>query len=130
MRILIFLCIFLSVVFPLSLNKARAKNNIDNKLIASIIQVESSGKPKAKSKKGALGLMQVRYCVWADELKEQGIIKKRNDLFHPQKNIKAGTYILAKYIAQTGDIRKALVKYSGGSKAYAKKVLRVYADQN
>lgn len=126
MRYLILLCIFLTVLFPLSLSKARAKNSIDQKLINSIILVESNGNPKAKSKKGALGLMQVRYCVWKDELKEKGIIKKRNDLFHPQKNINAGTYILAKYIAQTGDIRKALVKYSGGSKTYAKKVLTVY----
>jgi len=96
---------------------------INSKLIKAIIKVESSGNPKAISNKGAWGLMQVRHKVWAKELKEQGIIKNKYDLFHPEKNVQAGHYILNKYLQQTNCLRKTLYKYSGGSKTYYKKVM-------
>ena len=96
---------------------------IDSKLIKAIIKVESNGNSKAISKKGAWGLMQVRHKVWTKELKEQGIIKNKYDLFLPEKNVQAGHYILNKYLQQTNSLHKTLYKYSGGSKIYYKKVM-------
>lgn len=93
-------------------------------LIPAIIKVESNGDAKAVSNKGAIGLMQIRYSVWKKELKKQGIIKTRKCLFNPEKNVKAGKFILASYIKKSPNLEIALYKYSGGSKAYYNKVIK------
>ncbi len=108
---------------PLTIQKTRpAPAIIHPELIRAIIHVESRGNPKAISRKGAYGLMQVRWSVWGKELKREGIAQTKNDLFHPEKNIRAGKYILAKYIRKHGNVEKALKAYSGGAKRYAQKV--------
>jgi predicted secreted protein len=57
-------------------------------------------------------------------LKAQGIIKTKNDLFIPEKNIEAGKFILAYYSYKTNhDIEKTLYLYSGKDKKYPKKIL-------
>jgi soluble lytic murein transglycosylase-like protein len=95
----------------------------DPKLIQAIIRVESNHKVKATSKKGAIGLMQIRYCVWHKELKQIGI-HSRKDLFVAHKNIRAGKYILASY--HKGDLRETLRKYSGGQPGYYESVMYHY----
>ena len=104
-------------------------NPINNTLIKAIIKVESSGNPKAISKEGAWGLMQVRHAIWEKELKKAGIIKNKQELFNPEKNIRAGKYILTKYYGQTGCLEKTLKKYSGNDKSYYKKVMIVFWQQ-
>lgn len=115
-------------------NKVLFENPIDERLIKAIIQVESSGNPKTISKKGACGLMQVRYAIWHIELRKMGIIRTKQCLFNPEKNMKAGKYILTKYLKETdGNLEKALVKYSGNAKDYVKKVMeakREYENKN
>jgi soluble lytic murein transglycosylase-like protein len=92
-------------------------------LVAAIISVESSGNPKAISKKGAYGLMQIRHKVWAKDLKAAGIIKTKSDLFDPDTNIKAGSFILVHYLRKNnGNVRAALTAYSGKARGYADKV--------
>jgi len=93
-------------------------------LLNSIIEIESSWNPKAISKKGCIGLMQINPRVWVKWLKAQGIIKTKNDLFIPEKNIEAGKFILAYYSYKTNhDIEKTLYLYSGKDKKYPKKIL-------
>lgn len=104
-------------------------SNVKQELIYAIIDQESNWKPKIISKKGAIGLMQVRYSVWGDKLKEQGIIKHRADLFKPDKNIKAGTFILDTYIEKEGNIHDALVSYSGGDKKYPYIIYRKFFER-
>ncbi|MCX5815873.1 MAG: lytic transglycosylase domain-containing protein [Proteobacteria bacterium] len=104
-------------------------NPINNALIKAIIKVESSGNPKAISREGAWGLMQVRHAVWEKELKKAGIIRHKQELFNPEKNILAGKYILTKYYGQTGCLKKTLKKYSGNEKRYFEKVMTVYQGQ-
>jgi hypothetical protein len=104
-------------------------NPINNSLIKSIIKVESSGNPKAISREGAWGLMQVRHVVWEKELKKAGIISDKQELFNPEKNIRAGKYILTKYYGQTGCLEKTLKKYSGNEKRYFEKVMIEYWKQ-
>lgn len=129
MKKLIYGGLVLFLLTPSILRSVDAKRLVNSKLIKAVSKIESNHNPKAASR-GCLGLMQIKYSVWGKELKEQGIIKKRNDLFDPHINVKAGTYILTKYVHQTGSVRKALVRYSGGSSHYAKKVLAVYAEEN
>jgi soluble lytic murein transglycosylase-like protein len=101
----------------------------EEKLVNAIIKVESNWNPKAVSKKGAIGLMQVRYSVWGDTLKKEGIIQSRKCLFDPQTNIKAGKYILGVYRGKHKDIVKALEGYSGGTNKYAEKVFKAYLEE-
>jgi len=99
------------------------------KLIRAIIKAESRGNPKAISSKGCIGLMGINYRVWKDELKTIGITKKAQ-LFHPEINVKAGKYILAKhYKIAKGDIIKTLDGYSGKAKWYSERVLYYYMSE-
>jgi soluble lytic murein transglycosylase-like protein len=113
------------LLIPLTLAPAMREPLITQKLVDAIIQVESSGRPRVVSSKGAVGLMQVRPAVWKRELQRERIIKTRKCLFDPEKNINAGVYILAKYLkAAGGDLRRALEKYSGGARGYYEKVMK------
>jgi soluble lytic murein transglycosylase-like protein len=97
----------------------------DPDLVESIIEVESRGDPKAISKCGAIGLMQVNWPVWKSELLKKGIT--REDLFHPKKNRIAGVYILKKhYRWAKGDMRKTLQGYSGDARLYYERVVAAY----
>ena len=103
---------------------APARQIIDDDLVTAIIQVESSGNPKAISNKGAYGLMQIRWSVWKDELKKQGIAKEKRDLLNPRINIEAGKYILAHYMDKhDNNLKAALNSYSGGARNYYNKVM-------
>ena len=101
----------------------KAENPVDT-LIPAIIHVESRGNPKAVSKKGAIGLMQVM-PLWVPALKKAGIVRKSKDeLLDPTVNVKAGKFVLVYYLKKhRGDVRKALHGYSGGAKNYYRKVM-------
>jgi soluble lytic murein transglycosylase-like protein len=100
------------------------RTNYLDALTHAIITVESGHNPKAKSKKGAIGLMQIRPVVWEKELRQVGLIKTKKDLYDPEMNIRAGQYILIKMIARTKNLEQALKWYSGGAKNYHKKVMK------
>jgi soluble lytic murein transglycosylase len=130
------LCLLLAVtvmIYPVigGPQTYKEKAKID-RLTHAIITVESNFNPNAVSKRGAIGLMQVRYSVWGKELKEQGIIKHRNDLFDPDTNIRAGTYILkVLHVQHKGDFIKIMIHWSGGAKKFHQKVMNcmlVYDD--
>lgn len=93
--------------------KAGAKYYISPALIAAIIICESSARPRVISKGGDYGLMQVRYRV-----------HKVENLLNPEINIFTGTRIFAQY-RKGRSLYSALTRYSGGSKRYAQKVLKV-----
>lgn len=103
---------------------AKQQQIIDDDLVNAIIQVESSGNPKAVSNKGAMGLMQIM-PLWVPTLKKEGIILAKKDLLEPNRNIKAGKYILIHYMNHhKGDLKKTLKSYSGGHKGYYRKVMK------
>ena len=89
-------------------------------LIASIIIVESSARPNIISKGGDYGLMQVR---WKVHHKDYPQLKKPSDLLEPRTNIFIGTEIFARYYKQKKSIYAALIRYSGGSKIMARRVI-------
>jgi hypothetical protein len=98
-------------------------NPINDALLTKIARVESSNNPRAVSSQGAIGLYQIRYSVWHKELKREGIIKGKQCLFNPSVNRLAALHILNKYHAQTGNLEKTLVKYSGNARNYYEKVI-------
>jgi soluble lytic murein transglycosylase-like protein len=103
-------------------NAAAMTGNRD--LILAICLVESNFNPHVESDKGAIGLMGIMPGVWLEELKVQGIIKEKDDLYKISANIAAGAHVLATYLSETNDLRQALVRYVGGASWYATKVLQ------
>jgi len=103
-------------------NAASATANKD--LILAICLVESNFNPHVESDKGAIGLMGIMPGVWLEELKEQGIIEEKEDLYKISANIAAGAHVLATYLSETNDLRKALIRYVGGASWYASRVLK------
>ncbi|MBX7148844.1 lytic transglycosylase domain-containing protein [bacterium] len=106
--------------------------NIDPLLITSLIKVESSFNPQAKSQVGAIGLMQTMPALTKQVGHETGV-KNADDLWDQKNNLKTGvhyfSYLLNKY---NYDTHKALTAYNMGpgnlNKAIkAGKVPNIYA---
>ena len=104
-------------------------------LIAALIWQESGGKPRAYSRSGAVGLMQVmpRDGLAASFMCKNGPCFENRptigELQDPEFNIKYGTKMLARLFNNHGDLRDAL-KYYGPRDVgyyYADKVLGIYA---
>jgi soluble lytic murein transglycosylase-like protein len=105
-----------------------ARNSVNTDLILAICLVESNFNPVVESNKGAIGLMGIMPDVWLEELKEQGILKRQEDLYTISSNINSGIYVLEWYLARTNNLRKALSQYAGGDPSYATKVLRMLGE--
>lgn len=103
---------------------AAAEKTGKRDLILAICLVESNFNPDAKSTKGAMGLMGIMPHIWIEELKEQGIINDKDDLYRISENIAAGVHVLETYLSETNDLRKALTRYVGGASWYATRVFR------
>jgi soluble lytic murein transglycosylase-like protein len=116
----------------ISSNSKRYK--VDSSLVFAVIKVESNWNPKAVSKKGAKGLMQ----LMPSTAKDMNV----RDIFDPEENIIGGIrylrYLLDKF---NGDISLALAAYNSGpakverfqgippikeTKQYVKRVLSIY----
>jgi soluble lytic murein transglycosylase-like protein len=97
-------------------------------LILAICAVESNFNPGVESEKGAVGLMGVLPSVWMEELKKQGILRDREDLYLISNNIASGMYVLEKYLLKSKNLEDALYAYAGGDRSYADKVLRTLGE--
>jgi hypothetical protein len=101
-----------------------AMESVNADLILAICLVESNFNPHVKSGKGAVGLMGIMPGVWLKELKANGIVNSREDLFTISKNIGAGAYVLERYLEKTDNMKEALSRYAGGDRSYATRVLQ------
>ncbi|AVX19889.1 soluble lytic murein transglycosylase [Carboxydocella sporoproducens DSM 16521] len=129
--------------------------HLDPLLVAAVIHTESKFNPRARSEKGAIGLMQLmpETARWAASQLQLGSVKEE-DLLRPELNIKLGCWyinqlarefngdmiiVLAAYNGGSGNVRKWLEKekWSGQhstiddipfpeTRAYVKKTLRAY----
>jgi len=86
-------------------------HGVDPMLVRALIQVESNYKPAARSRKGAMGLMQLMPATLR-------IYNVRNP-FDPRANIEAGVKHLRSLIDRFG-IELALAAYNAGEGAVAK----------
>ncbi len=110
------------------------RHKVDPAMVKAIIMAESSFNPRAISKSGALGLMQ----LMPKTAKSLGV----NDAFDPENNINAGVLYFKKLLNEfRGDVELALAAYNAGSRkvkeyqgvppfkatqAYIKKVFEYY----
>lgn len=105
-----------------------AVNNVNADLILAICVVESNFNPNVKSEKGAIGLMGILPRAWLDELKAEGIVQEKEDLYQISANIASGAYVLQKYLSRTRTLEKALNGYVGGDPEYVRKVLKALGE--
>ncbi len=88
-------------------------------LLIAIMQKESALRPKVQNRYGAQGLMQVVRRWHRDKLHPS------ESLFDPEVNIRVGADVLEEYLERAdGNMDKALRKYSGNARGYAKTILR------
>ncbi|MGF6921074.1 transglycosylase SLT domain-containing protein [Paraburkholderia sp. 40] len=86
-------------------------------LLLAIIATESGFDRHAISAAGAKGLMQVLPTAHPQ------VVALNKDLSDPAENVRVGSSILRGYLDATqGDLNLALMRYSGGSKGYARRV--------
>lgn len=90
---------------------AAAAHDLDPGLVAAVIQVESSWKPRAVSPKGARGLMQLMPAT----ARRLGVTKS----FDPAQNVRGGSLYLSLLAERFGEheVEKILAAYNAGEEA-------------
>jgi soluble lytic murein transglycosylase-like protein len=115
-------------------------HDYDPLFLTALIITESSFNSKARSHKGALGLMQIIPRTGAALALEKKMQWQGNPtLYNPQTNIALGAYYLKKLHKRFGDLNLALEAYNHGPtkldkylkrgyqpRRYSKKVLKIY----
>lgn len=95
------------------INRAARAQDIDPDLVKAIIRVESNFDPRAVSRKGAQGLMQLMPATAASHAVA--------DAFDPAQNIAGGVRYLRKLLGLfPGDLRLVLAGYNAGENAVAR----------
>lgn len=77
-----------------AINRAAIKYDVDPALVRAVIHAESAFRPRAKSKKGAIGLMQ----LMPGTAKDMGVV----DVLSPEQNIQGGVRYLAWLLERNG----------------------------
>ena len=118
------------------------KHGFDPMFLTALIITESSFNNKAKSHKGALGLMQILPGTGVAMASENEMEWKGSPtLYNPEVNIALGSYYLKKLQRRFGDLVLALEAYNHGPtrldkylkrgfqpKTYSTKVLKIYQE--
>lgn len=101
--------------------RVATRHSLKPELLLAIIETESSFNPAARSGYGARGLMQVVPRFHPKVVAEVG---GPHRLDEPEANLEAGARILTYYVERSGNLHKALTRYSGGATSYATKVVK------
>ena len=110
-------------VIEQEVSRVAKKYRLSESLLEALVEVESSFRPTALSKKGARGLTQ----VMPFNAKRCGL--DADELWDASLNLTCGATILKQEIKRVGSIEKALRVYNCGKtscgKGYANKVLQL-----
>jgi soluble lytic murein transglycosylase-like protein len=90
--------------------EAAERHNVDPALVRAVIETESNWNPMAKSRKGAMGLMQL--------IPSTAIRFGVNDAFSAKQNVDAGVHYLKMLLERyNGNLDLALAAYNAGEGA-------------
>src|ERR1700674_4302118 len=93
-----------------AISGAAKANTIQAALVRAVIVVESGFNPRAVSKKGAIGLMQLQPAT----ARRYGV----KDIYDPEQNIRADTHYLSDLLARfDSNLELALAAYNAGEEA-------------
>ena len=96
-----------------AIRAAASRHKVDPNLVRAIIKVESNFNPRAVSRKGALGLMQ----LMPSTARRLGVANP----FDPQQNVDAGVREFKNLLANyNGDVRLSLAAYNAGTGAVSR----------
>jgi len=102
-----------SATYDSLIENAAFVNTVNPALIRALIVVESGFNPRAVSKRGAIGLMQLR----PETARRYGV----SDIYDPAQNIRAGTRYLSDLMTlYDSDTELALAAYNAGEAAVAR----------
>lgn len=106
-------------VFPVKYERLvlyhASRHGLDPLLVMALIREESAFAPRAVSRRGARGLMQIMPETGAWIAAQTGLAYEPNQLLSPDPNIRLGTWYLAYLLRDFGgDPIKALAAYNAG----------------
>jgi soluble lytic murein transglycosylase-like protein len=91
------------------IDKVAKEQNVDAKLVRAVIQVESAYNERARSKKGAMGLMQLMPAT--------ARMYSVSDPYDPASNIEAGIKHLKSLLERLPSVSLAIAAYNAGEAA-------------
>jgi hypothetical protein len=93
---------------PIIFETAR-RHSVNPQVVAALIRAESAGNPRAISRKGARGLMQLMPAT------AERFGTRKEKLYDPKENLEAGIRYLSWLVAMfPGDLSKVLAAYNAG----------------
>ncbi len=96
----------LAVPFALEITHAANRHQLDDRLVAAIVEIESSFDPRVVSPRGAIGLMQIM-----PELADESAL----DPFDPRMNLELGARYFSRLLQRYGgNVELALAAYNAG----------------
>jgi soluble lytic murein transglycosylase-like protein len=99
-----------SAKYEQAITGAAKANTIQAALVRAVIVVESGFNPRAVSKKGAVGLMQLQPAT----ARRYGV----KDIYDPEQNIRAGAHYLSDLLTRfDSNLELALAAYNAGEEA-------------
>lgn len=92
--------------------EAARRHSVNPQVVAALIRAESAGNPRAVSRKGARGLMQLMPAT------AERFGTRKEKLYEPKENLEAGIRYLSWLVEQfPNDLSKVLAAYNAGENA-------------
>jgi peptidoglycan lytic transglycosylase len=112
---------FWEIIYPLGwraeVDEAARRSGLDPYLVAAVVREESSYYPRAISRAGARGLMQLMPATARPMADLRGLAFEGGELLDdPRANLDLGAAFLAGLLKEFGDARLALAAYNAGPK--------------